>query len=339
MDVFIPLVFSILGQNSTDLASVMLFGYSRRSNHHGNPVRENHSGLVHSFVNVLGLPNQLTIYDKDPSILLIPLLSMEEIMTWSGGSYRCLIIAKDKQTMHDAGFYAAVDESSEYFCDVDTRSPDVQSAFRVFTAYQRMMTLFLASKDLQNPGATGKSQLCQFFREFLRHNSQTTIPCIDAARLPSMLVVCLTFTGTTIPYPGQSQPEGRSRARSCPHPFLVTLRSISALYNMLHRLRLWRAWSDALAAARPDLQEEALVLLPSCLDCSPREPDCLCCKAAAIVAAPQWYPDLSERAYEAAVDVHCMFRAVDEEEARLILEARASDPEDEEGAESEAERG
>ena len=335
IDVFIPLVVAVTGQSLEELANVLLFGLYRRFNHRGNPVREWHSGLLHSLINFLGLPNQKFIYDDDPSVLLLPLLTVEEIMTWSGESYRCLIIAQDKKTMLSAGFSAAVDEGSEYFCDVDSSSEDVQSAFRVFTVYQRMMTLFLASKDLKDPATSKKSQLCQFFREFLRQYPKPMIPCFDPARLPQMLVVCLNFKGTPITLPGQSVHHGgqQARARSCPHPFLVILRSINAFYNMLHRLQLWPAWADRLAAARPELQQEALVLLPSCVDCSPREPDCLCCKAAVIRAAPQRYPGLSERTYEAAADVLYMVRVIDEEEARLILEARAGDDE-EHGAES-----
>jgi hypothetical protein len=322
IDVFLPLIPEDGPGDWSLLASVLLFGFYTRLSSRNQPIRSNLSGLIHNAINFLGIPQQLENYDTDPAILMIPLLSMSEILTWSGTAYRCLIIARDAAILRETGF-CGDEHTSSYSCEVDTQSAEVQEAFQTFSRYQRMMTVFLAAKDLANPNSSAKCRLSQAFREFLQLDSTRTIPCIDPSQLQQKCVVCLTFTGINVRFPGSTAPagDGGGSLRTCPHPFPLILRSINAVYNMTHRLNLWPEWERWLAATHPDLAREALVLLPSCLDRCPHTSDCLYCKAASIAKDPHLFPDLSDRGHEAAA-AFCYLRwDPSDEDADLILDA------------------
>lgn len=239
---------------------MLVFGFL--SPHTTAPIRARHSGLIYNPVNVLRLPSAHHTCNLEPTVLLLPVLSEEQIMTWSGEPYGCLIIAKDKDGMGYSMFSRAAETESNFFREIDSRSPDAQSAFRVFSSYRRMLTSHLAPKDLDTPSASRRIELCQLFREFLRRDPTRAVPTMDPAHWPPQPLVCITFGGARVQTPASAGQGSRAaQDRCCPHPLLLTLRSVNALYNLLHRGRLWPAWSRWLAA-RPDLEREPLTLLP-----------------------------------------------------------------------------
>ena len=294
----------LLGSNTLQNVKIVLFGFLEIG------IRSDMSGLVHTAINFIGLPNQKTFLDKYPSVLFIPLLPAREIVNWSGESYKCLIIGKDVNVMRALGFDSTLQGVSDYFCEMDSHSAEVQIGFENFKKLFLMITDFVKTEKLRNPDKSPKTLKCQAFREFL--TSQTSVPWIDVRKAPSMTVVCLTFIATEIRTPTTSSQ--RAHRRSCPHPFPLSLRSFNSYLNMLDTLKLWPAWEQHLSdPAREHLRRTPLVLFPSCRDCSPHFPDRLYCKAEAVYSEPEMYSGLTDEACEAAVAVLVQDRVSDAE--------------------------
>ena len=291
IDVFALL---LLSHNTEENAKILLFGFLA-----ANGKRSPYSGLLHNAINFLGLPNQFEHLDKSSSVLFVPLLTAKDILNWSGEPYKCLIIAKDEIVMKDLGFLAAAQgASSDYFCEMDSHSEEVYQGCEELKKLLLMIIMFVKAKELKKPDTSAKTKKCKILREFLSSPTLLSIPWFDVRKAPSMVVVCLNFIGTEIEYPNR---RGRSHHRSCPHPFLLVLRSFNSYFNMLDAMHSWTAWEQHLAEpSREVLRQTPLVLFPSCRDCNLHAPDCLYCMARSIYLEPEAYPGLSDAEYEAA---------------------------------------
>jgi hypothetical protein len=163
--------------------------------------------------------------------------------------------------------------------------------------------------------------------------NQTEVPCIDISKLPTQKkVMCLKFHRTEIRHPGDDGPSGDKR--SCPHPYLLTMRSINSYWNMVHHRNYvpneqfgdWKEW-------RSERTDESckLVLLPSCEDVDELGTDCLFCKAEAIVKAASQGREVTHEVWDAARNVVGGGRLITQEEIQMILDA-VLDSEEEVGA-------
>uniref|UniRef100_A0A7S0LUN2 Uncharacterized protein n=1 Tax=Cryptomonas curvata TaxID=233186 RepID=A0A7S0LUN2_9CRYP len=191
---------------------------------------------------------------------------------------------------------------------MDSHCDEVYQGFEELKVLLLMLVMFVKTHELKKPKRSAKTRKCSILRGFLSSPACSSIPWFDVRKAPSMAVVCLNFIGTEIQYPPQNCPgqTGRTRHRSCPHPFLLVLRSLNSYFNMLDAMHQWSAWEQHLARLdEPSLERERLlqaplVLFPSCRDCDPHAPDCLYCMAKNICSDPEAYPGLSDAEYDAA---------------------------------------
>jgi hypothetical protein len=51
------------------------------------------TGLKHSVFNKLRLPNQGELYDRKPCIMIVPVMTLDEVKGWNGGGYEALVMA------------------------------------------------------------------------------------------------------------------------------------------------------------------------------------------------------------------------------------------------------
>ena len=154
------------------------------------------SGFLHSFLNFIPLCGQQQSLDNDPSIMFIPMLSIQEILFWNGGPYNCLIIGSNLSDMMTSGFLYVMPENgeefvdTESFCELPANHPQVLAAFENFRALLLMVVPFLAVQALTSV-TTLKAALCRIFRFFLAKQKYLMCPFIDEES--RKCVMCLKF--------------------------------------------------------------------------------------------------------------------------------------------------
>ena len=355
---FLPFVCAALmrtkleDDEKTILGLCMLMGLKVRAD------RYDLSGLLHSCLNFIPLRGQARIFDTDPAVMFIPLLSPSAILFWKGEPYRCLIICRSFHEVMTAGFqYSSVHSDTgeslvdaDLFCELETDDTTVLEAFESFKTLLLMVVPFLASQKLKAVTSL-KLVLCEIFRNFLAQVSASgtpDVPCPCIIGIRKSVVMCLKFQSREAREPRfPSFGSGTSDRRPdqhedpvLPHPFLLFLRSLNAWFNYLHLSGIWQEWNQYLATQpkkaigksrkRKLVNTDPLVILPSCRDMDIDSCRCVQCKAADVCENAELYSTIPDEVWQAAMAMMnpASGSPITDEEAQRILDLRRFIPDE-----------
>jgi hypothetical protein len=283
--------------------------------------RVDHSGIVHNWFNIVGLPYQHEGLDLKTLIALIPLtiggkpVTIRDILEWNGQEMSALILPHTAKDGREYFRFTDTIEDEKFVTEIDSKDPTVGNAVHVFNQFLLQINSYLAQYDVdKDREGTNKLVVCQLYREFCRVVSRK-IPCLENPLCKTKFLKVQIFPARRILSPRLSRKRAlRSTASigsdgslgdfSAPHPFLLLLRATNAWLDYLHANDMWFEWSTylqnrlaedkRLQKRRKPMDKARLVLLPSCCDFSVYEPDCIICKTEQLIAWPEVYPDLTD---------------------------------------------
>lgn len=92
----------LLGKDAGDstISSIKLVHGVRRVDTQEHPKHKSHTGIKHSVHNKIMVADQDKVLDADPSVIILPLLSREDIQNWKDEEYEVAVICVGLDTRH-----------------------------------------------------------------------------------------------------------------------------------------------------------------------------------------------------------------------------------------------
>jgi hypothetical protein len=97
--------------------------------------RVDHSGIKHFVTNKARIPGHKIYMDNNPCLLIVPIMTTEEVRDWDGGGYEAIVLVDEWTRTYDSGFsvYSPLKEVAKK-TDMDIKSDSLASMKEIETA-------------------------------------------------------------------------------------------------------------------------------------------------------------------------------------------------------------
>ena len=133
--------------------------------------------LRNASFNFLALDGEGDLLDSNPQIMILPVLSKQDVIDWAGGGYNAVFIAGTPDAYKKAGSYertprATTQHVEQAFQTVETVALTLVALYSKDT-FERMVSL--GGKTYGKPDASMQFQ-CRAFQQLVRQNG-LCVPC------------------------------------------------------------------------------------------------------------------------------------------------------------------
>ena len=183
--------------------------------------------LRNASFNFLALDGEGDLLDSNPQIMILLVLSKQDVIDWAGEAYNAVFIAGTPDAYKKAGSYertprATTQHVDQAFQTFETVASTLVALYSKDT-FERMVTL--GGKTYGKPDASMQSQ-CRVLQQSVQLNG-LYVPCPgEDLRFPY-----IAFS-ENMPGPNVKQPWTPGSGHCAPHPLLLLARSLNSWANM-----------------------------------------------------------------------------------------------------------
>jgi len=278
---WLPFLRLIVGQTENghyaddDALLAMLFGWKQEQSSESIVA---HSCIANELFNFISLENQRHLLDAVPRLLFIPVMPVDEMISWNGKGYDCLVIPLcPEDLVRTRGNVVSCDERPEghSVCTDDQSRQMLESAFSAFAtvmcaAVKVMSETQVSEKALGESRARAKAGNCQALREWLATQTEILVPTLPADTTKDVWFRKIKFVDCPLAIPGGGLLDASLRGHNAPQPLLLAARSVNFVISSLAEKKL-------LPNYKPKHEDVPTLLFLSCKDVTDDKSECEFC--------------------------------------------------------------